>query len=157
MPVLEEPVYDPATTDPSFPPPTKEQQDTVVVPDNWGGFFEETGHTSEEHGLDLTADIVFTELESTVQIRISELGYLPASDKPLEVVEMDEKVHPSTGSEVLKAVVVQPNADPLLTELSCVSALNCDSLAQGALSAPRPPRLLQPQWWSLTVTRMATR
>jgi hypothetical protein len=74
---LEEPVYDPATTDPSFPPPTKEQQDTVVVPDNWGGLFEETGHTSEERGLDLTADIVFTELESTVQIRISELEYLP--------------------------------------------------------------------------------
>jgi hypothetical protein len=28
--------------------------------------FEETGHTSEERGLDLIADIVFTELESTV-------------------------------------------------------------------------------------------
>jgi len=47
-------------------------------------------------------------------------------------LEYDEKVLPSIGNEVLKAVVAQFNADQLLTERPHVSALVCESLTQRA-------------------------
>ncbi|CDP20027.1 unnamed protein product [Coffea canephora] len=47
-------------------------------------------------------------------------------------LEYDEKVLPSIGNEVLKAVVVQLNADQLLTERPHVSALVRDSLVRRA-------------------------
>lgn len=56
---------------------------------------------------------------------------LPAIFKTLGV-EYDEKVLPSIGIEVLKAVVAQFNADQLLTERPRVSALVRDSLIRRA-------------------------
>lgn len=47
-------------------------------------------------------------------------------------LEYDEKVLPSIGNEVLKAVVAQFNADQLLTERPRVSALVRDSLVKRA-------------------------
>ncbi|KAJ0457249.1 putative prohibitin, Band 7 domain, Band 7/SPFH domain superfamily [Helianthus annuus] len=49
-----------------------------------------------------------------------------------EGLEYDEKVLPSIGNEVLKAVVAQFNADQLLTERPYVSALVRDSLIRRA-------------------------
>ncbi|PWA86261.1 Band 7 protein [Artemisia annua] len=56
---------------------------------------------------------------------------LPAIFKTLGL-EYDEKVLPSIGNEVLKAVVAQFNADQLLTERPRVSALVRDSLVRRA-------------------------
>ena len=47
-------------------------------------------------------------------------------------LEYDEKVLPSIGNEVLKAVVAQFNADQLLTERPHVSALVRESLIRRA-------------------------
>ncbi|KAF5952600.1 hypothetical protein HYC85_010544 [Camellia sinensis] len=47
-------------------------------------------------------------------------------------LQYDEKVLPSIGNEVLKAVVVQFNADELLTERPSVSALVRESLVRRA-------------------------
>ncbi|KAJ0987228.1 hypothetical protein J5N97_005584 [Dioscorea zingiberensis] len=60
-----------------------------------------------------------------------DVPYLPVIFKSLGT-EYDEKVLPSIGNEVLKAVVAQFNADQLLTERPHVSALIRDSLIRRA-------------------------
>ncbi|CAH1420562.1 unnamed protein product [Lactuca virosa] len=60
-----------------------------------------------------------------------EVNKLPSIFKTLGL-EYDEKVLPSIGNEVLKAVVAQFNADQLLTERPHVSALVRDSLIRRA-------------------------
>jgi len=60
-----------------------------------------------------------------------DVPYLPTIFKSLGT-EYDEKVLPSIGNEVLKAVVAQFNADQLLTERPHVSALVRDSLVRRA-------------------------
>ncbi|KAL7164554.1 hypothetical protein ACSBR2_040455 [Camellia fascicularis] len=47
-------------------------------------------------------------------------------------LEYDDKVLPSIGNEVLKAVVVQFNADQLLTKCPNISTLVCQSLVHRA-------------------------
>jgi hypothetical protein len=47
--------------------------------------------------------------------------YISASDKELEVVEVDEKVPPSISNEVLKADVAQFNTDQILRPPACES------------------------------------
>lgn len=59
------------------------------------------------------------------------VGRLPDIFKTLGL-EYDEKVLPSIGNEVLKAVVAQFNADQLLTERPYVSALVRESLIRRA-------------------------
>jgi hypothetical protein len=141
--VVEECDYEPAAS----PPPMKEEHDVVVVPDNWGGLFEQPDHTSEERGHDLTADVVFRELASSVQIRISELEAEPVRlldfrPIPVEYALSAKPIEPEyipASDKELKAVIAQSNADQLLTERLRVSTLDRDSLSQGALSATRPP------------------
>jgi len=60
-----------------------------------------------------------------------DVPHLPTIFKSLGT-EYDEKVLPSIGNEVLKAVVAQFNADQLLTERPHVSALVRDSLVRRA-------------------------
>ncbi|KAM0949097.1 putative prohibitin, Band 7 domain, Band 7/SPFH domain superfamily [Dioscorea sansibarensis] len=60
-----------------------------------------------------------------------DVPYLPTIFKSLGT-EYDEKVLPSIGNEVLKAVVAQFNADQLLTERPHVSALVRDALIRRA-------------------------
>ncbi|KAK9052360.1 hypothetical protein SSX86_028989 [Deinandra increscens subsp. villosa] len=60
-----------------------------------------------------------------------EISRLPSIFKTLGL-EYDEKVLPSIGNEVLKAVVAQFNADELLTERARVSALVRESLIRRA-------------------------
>ncbi|MFS7954271.1 putative prohibitin, Band 7 domain, Band 7/SPFH domain superfamily [Helianthus anomalus] len=73
-----------------------------------------------------TKDLQMVNLTLRVLSR-PEVNKLPTIFKTLGL-EYDEKVLPSIGNEVLKAVVAQFNADQLLTERPYVSALVRDSL-----------------------------
>lgn len=77
-----------------------------------------------------TKDLQMVNLTLRVLSR-PEVSYLPNIFKTLGL-EYDEKVLPSIGNEVLKAVVAQFNADQLLTERPHVSALVRDSLIRRA-------------------------
>lgn len=77
-----------------------------------------------------TKDLQMVNLTLRVLSRPDETK-LPTIYKELGV-EYDEKVLPSIGNEILKAVVAQFNADQLLTERPKVSAFVRDSLIQRA-------------------------
>ncbi|XP_042515632.1 prohibitin-3, mitochondrial-like [Macadamia integrifolia] len=77
-----------------------------------------------------TKDLQMVHLSLRVLAR-PEVPRLPTIFKTLGV-EYDEKVLPSIGNEVLKAVVAQFNADQLLTERPHVSALVRESLVRRA-------------------------
>lgn len=77
-----------------------------------------------------TKDLQMVNLTLRVLSR-PEVARLPNIFKTLGL-EYDEKVLPSIGNEVLKAVVAQFNADQLLTERPHVSALVRDSLVRRA-------------------------
>lgn len=77
-----------------------------------------------------TKDLQMVNLTLRVLSR-PEVSYLPNIFKTLGL-EYDEKVLPSIGNEVLKAVVAQFNADQLLTERPHVSTLVRDSLIRRA-------------------------
>lgn len=77
-----------------------------------------------------TKDLQMVNLTLRVLSRPQE-DHLPRIFKTLGL-EYDEKVLPSIGNEVLKAVVAQFNADQLLTERPRVSALVRDSLIRRA-------------------------
>lgn len=77
-----------------------------------------------------TKDLQMVNLTLRVLSR-PQVTQLPAIFKTLGL-EYDEKVLPSIGNEVLKAVVAQFNADQLLTERPHVSALVRDSLIKRA-------------------------
>ncbi|CAN6478681.1 unnamed protein product [Victoria cruziana] len=77
-----------------------------------------------------TKDLQMVNLTLRVLSR-PEVTRLPAIFKTLGL-EYDEKVLPSIGNEVLKAVVAQFNADQLLTERPHVSALVRESLIRRA-------------------------
>ncbi|KAM0039558.1 putative prohibitin, Band 7 domain, Band 7/SPFH domain superfamily [Helianthus debilis subsp. tardiflorus] len=77
-----------------------------------------------------TKDLQMVNLTLRVLSR-PEVNKLPTIFKTLGL-EYDEKVLPSIGNEVLKAVVAQFNADQLLTERPYVSALVRDSLIRRA-------------------------
>ncbi|CDP16659.1 unnamed protein product [Coffea canephora] len=77
-----------------------------------------------------TKDLQMVNLTLRVLSR-PEVPRLPIIFKTLGL-EYDEKVLPSIGNEVLKAVVAQFNADQLLTERPHVSALVRDSLVRRA-------------------------
>ncbi|XP_076910749.1 prohibitin-3, mitochondrial-like [Bidens hawaiensis] len=77
-----------------------------------------------------TKDLQMVNLTLRVLSR-PEVNKLPDIFKTLGL-EYDEKVLPSIGNEVLKAVVAQFNADQLLTERPSVSALVRDSLIKRA-------------------------
>ncbi|CAI9111526.1 OLC1v1011769C1 [Oldenlandia corymbosa var. corymbosa] len=77
-----------------------------------------------------TKDLQMVNLTLRVLSR-PETGRLPDIFKTLGL-EYDEKVLPSIGNEVLKAVVAQFNADQLLTERPHVSALVRESLIRRA-------------------------
>ncbi|XP_024978801.1 prohibitin-3, mitochondrial-like isoform X2 [Cynara cardunculus var. scolymus] len=77
-----------------------------------------------------TKDLQMVNLTLRVLSR-PQVNKLPSIFKTLGL-EYDEKVLPSIGNEVLKAVVAQFNADQLLTERPHVSALVRDSLIRRA-------------------------
>lgn len=77
-----------------------------------------------------TKDLQMVNLTLRVLSR-PDVVHLPRIFKTLGL-EYDEKVLPSIGNEVLKAVVAQFNADQLLTERPHVSALVRDSLVRRA-------------------------
>jgi len=77
-----------------------------------------------------TKDLQMVNLTLRVLAR-PDVPQLPTIFKSLGT-EYDEKVLPSIGNEVLKAVVAQFNADQLLTERPRVSALVRDSLVRRA-------------------------
>lgn len=77
-----------------------------------------------------TKDLQMVNLTLRVLSR-PDVSHLPHIFKTLGL-EYDEKVLPSIGNEVLKAVVAQFNADQLLTERPHVSALVRDSLIRRA-------------------------
>lgn len=83
--------------------------------------FSSISGTKDLQMVNLTLRVLSRPQESKLPTIYKELG-----------LEYDEKVLPSIGNEILKAVVAQFNADQLLTERPKVSALVRDSLTKRA-------------------------